>query len=507
MGGYFRNLPFFVVLLFAAAGAMLVPSVYGLAVRDHDAARVFFYTGILVAILAMLVGFATQGWARGRVDSDQKYLVSLLSSYVWLPVVLGVPMFEVIGNTRAVNVYLDMVSALTTTGAPVFEPLRLVDTVHLWRATVAWLGGFLTWVTAMAILAPLNLGGFEVTSEASAAGQRMPNSGQMRAAAPAERLARQARVLAPIYLGLTITLAAGLALAGERPLHAAIHAMSTLSTSGILATGGFKESETGVAGEVLIALFLVFALTRRSFTSGFGRTALDRVARDREVRLALFAVVVLPTFLFMRHWLGAYEVDELANAGGALTALWGSVFTVLSFLTTTGFVSEHWGGAQSWSGLETSGLILVGVAIVGGGVATTAGGLKLLRVYALYKHGAREIERLVHPHSVAGAGRLGRRIRREGAFVAWIFFMLFLVSIAVVMLALTATGLPFEQALVLAIAALATCGPLASVAGTEPVIYLALGDAAKMILSAAMIVGRMESLVFLAVLSPGFWRN
>ena len=54
MGGYFRNLPFSVVLLFAAAGAMLVPSVYGLAVRDHDAARVFFYTGILVAILAML---------------------------------------------------------------------------------------------------------------------------------------------------------------------------------------------------------------------------------------------------------------------------------------------------------------------------------------------------------------------------------------------------------------------------------------------------------------------
>ncbi|BDW85210.1 potassium transporter TrkG [Roseicyclus marinus] len=165
------------------------------------------------------------------------------------------------------------------------------------------------------------------------------------------------------------------------------------------------------------------------------------------------------------------------------------------------------GGAQSWSGLETSGLILVGVAIMGGGVATTAGGLKLLRVYALYKHGAREIERLVHPHSVAGAGRLGRRIRREGAFVAWIFFMLFLSSIAVVVLALTATGLPFEQALMLAIAALATCGPLASVAGTDPVIYLALGDATKMILCAAMIVGRMESLVFLAVLSPGFWRN
>ncbi len=283
--------------------------------------------------------------------------------------------------------------------------------------------------------------------------------------------------------------------------------MSTLSTSGITAAGGLKDAGAGFAGEVLIALFLIFALTRRSFTSGVSRWAVERVARDREVRLALLAVVVLTTVLFARHWLGAYEVDELADAGGALAALWGAVFTVLSFLTTAGFVSESWAGAQSWSGLETSGLILVGVAIMGGGVATTAGGLKLLRVYALYKHGAREIERLVHPHSVAGPGGLGGASGSEGAFVAWIFFMLFLTSIAAVMLALTAAGLPFEQALMLAIAALSTCGPLASVAGTDPVIYLALGDGAKLVLAAAMIVGRMETLVFIAVFNPTFWRS
>ena len=506
MAGYFRNLPFFVALLFTAAGAMMIPSVYGLAVRDHDTARVFFYTGLLVAVLALLLGFATQH-ARRRNDSDQKYLISLLMSYVWLPVILGIPMFEAVGNTRAINVYLDMVSALTTTGAPIFEPARLADTVHLWRATVGWFGGLLIWITAMAVLAPLNLGGFEVTSEATAPGQRMPNSGQMRAAAPTDRLWRHAAALTPVYLTLTVVLALGLAFAGERPLHAAIHAMSTLSTSGITAAGGLKDSGAGLAGEILIALFLVFALTRRSFTSGFGRKAVEAVVHDREVRLALFAVVVLPTFLFARHWFGAFEVDELANAGGAAGALWGSMFTVLSFVTTTGLVSENWAAAQSWSGLETSGLILVGVAIMGGGVATTAGGLKLLRVYALYKHGAREIERLVHPHSVAGAGRLGRRMRREGALVAWIFFMLFLTSIAVVMLALTATGLPFEQALILAIAALSTCGPLAGVAGTDPVIYLALGDGSKLVLVFAMILGRMESLVFLAVFNPGFWRS
>jgi trk system potassium uptake protein TrkH len=152
------------------------------------------------------------------------------------------------------------------------------------------------------------------------------------------------------------------------------------------------------------------------------------------------------------------------------------------------------------------GLVLVGLVLVGGGVATTAGGLKLLRVYALYKHGTREIDRLIHHSSVAGAGRLGRRIRQEGAYIAWIFFMLLLVTIGAILLALTATGLGFEAALIFAIAALSTTGPLADVAGQVPLSYGALGDPAKLVLVVAMIIGRLETLVFLAVFNPSFWR-
>jgi trk system potassium uptake protein TrkH len=170
-------------------------------------------------------------------------------------------------------------------------------------------------------------------------------------------------------------------------------------------------------------------------------------------------------------------------------------------------VSESWAEARSWSGLDTPGLILVGLAMMGGGVATTAGGLKLLRVYALYKHGTREMGKLVYPNSVASAGILGRRIRREGAYIAWIFFMLFILSLAAVMLALAATGLGFEQALILSIAALTTTGPLAEVAGQAPIVYVALGDGAKIVLAAAMILGRIETLVLIALFNPAFWRS
>ena len=71
--------------------------------------------------------------------------------------------------------------------------------------------------------------------------------------------------------------------------------------------------------------------------------------------------------LFLRHAVAATEGQGL---GPALAALWGAVFTTISFLTTTGFVSADWQTARLWSGLETPGLVLAGLAILGGGVAT-----------------------------------------------------------------------------------------------------------------------------------------
>jgi trk system potassium uptake protein TrkH len=500
-----RSPPIFVSLLVAAALASLVPSFYGAAVGDFDNARVFFYSGFLFAIAAGFIGIAVATTPRNR--TEHRYLLGLVLSYFWLPAVLALPMVQATDDLRVIDIYFDMASALTTTGAPIFAPSQLAETLHLWRATVGWFGGLLIWITALAVFAPLNLGGFEVAAEARPGTQGASLRGQLAMITAAGRLRRVAALLIPIYAGLTVILALALTIAGERPLFAVMHAMSTLSTSGISAVRGPQDGEAGLIGEVLIALFFVFALTRRSFSNGFTAAWPGVILRDRELRLAIFVAVVLPSFLFLRHWLAAFEGNDLDDIAGAFAALWGAFFTVLSFLTTTGFVSDSWAQARSWSGLPSPGLILAGLVIMGGGVATTAGGLKLLRIYALYKHGAREIERLIHPHSVAGAGRLGRRIHSEGAFIAWVFFMLLLITLGAVTLALGMTGLDFEQALILALSAISTAGPLASVAGEVPISYIELGDLAKFILVLAMIIGRMETLVFIAVLNPVFWRT
>lgn len=153
------------------------------------------------------------------------------------------------------------------------------------------------------------------------------------------------------------------------------------------------------------------------------------------------------------------------------------------------------------------GVVLIGLAIIGGGVATTTGGVKLLRVYALYMHGLREMEKLVHPSSVRAIGGPGRRIHQQGAYLAWLFFMIFALSIAAIMAMLTAVGVTFEEAMVVAVAALSTTGPLAHAAAETSFSYAALGPGAKLILCFAMVLGRLEALALIAVFNPNFWRN
>jgi trk system potassium uptake protein TrkH len=310
---------------------------------------------------------------------------------------------------------------------------------------VGWLGGLLIWVSAMAVLAPLNLGGYEVTSEARVEGQIQTSLTQTGAAGAAERLRRSAAQLTPVYGVLTIILSFGLLLAGEEPLVAVIHAMSTMATSGITPVDGLAGRPGGHRGRGadrgLPSSSPCRAGPSAADSTGHGPNGWRATGR-RGWRASPWWCC--PRFCSCATGSVRWRSRRWPISATRSQALWGSAFTVLSFLTTTGFVSDSWVAAQTWSGLQTPGLLLVGLVLMGGGVATTAGGMKLLRVYALYKHGVREMGKLIYPHSVGGAGRLGRRIRREGAYIAWIFFMLFILTLAAVMLALAATGLGFR---------------------------------------------------------------
>lgn len=494
------KLPLLVVLLGLCGALALLPAAHAFAVDDDRIARGFLYSALILIVFAVMLGIAMAG--RVRSANARGLLAALVGSYALLPLALALPMLETVPDTRLANAWFEMVSAFTLTGATAYPAERLAPSIHLWRGLVGWFGGFVTLVAATAILAPLNLGGAEVATG------RVPGRGTVgaaligRAEDPTDRLIRTALRILPIYAGLTFLLWLGLLILGEQGVTALIHAMGTLSTSGISGPTPLAQAGAALPGEMLIFCFLLFAITRRALPGLHPARSRSALLSDPELHLAALILTALTLLLFLRHFFVAEAAGLADDLAAGLASLWGILFTAASFLTTTGYVSAHWLTAETWSGVGTSGMVLMGLAIFGGGAATTAGGVKLLRVYALLRHGERELERVIHPSSIGRGGSERRRLAGEGAQMAWVFFMLFGISIAATVALLSILGVGFEQAVVLAVAALTNTGPLADLGTAQPIGFGALSDPVKAVLGLAMVVGRLELLALLVLILP-----
>jgi trk system potassium uptake protein len=497
-----QDLPLLVLLMGVSALLMYLPALHAFGLRDHTIARTFFYGGTVFLALTFMIALATAN--RPKRDAGHAYLAILVGAYLALPVILAVPLHQALQDTSFLNAWFEMVSSLTTTGASVYEPSsRLSPSLHLWRGLVGWMGGLFILVAAVAILAPLNLGGAEVMTG------RAPGVGRndLRIADPAERFRRQFLAIFPVYAALTIILWALLTAAGDSGFVALCHAMATLSSSGISPVGGLTGATSGRLGEALIFVFLIFALSRRLWPGSAIATDAVPLRTDPELRLAILVVAAVTAVLIFRHLVWVLDPDQTQGLGDVLRDAWGAAFTTLSFLTTNGLISNDWVEAGLWSGLGAPGLLLAGLAMMGGGIATTAGGIKLLRVYALARHGERQLERQIHPSSVGGSGTAARRLRRDGANLAWTFFVLFGLSIGFICAILTLTGQPFEPALLFSIASMTNTGPLPLASGGQGFSYADLDSLAKIVCAVGMVIGRVETLAILALLTTDRWQE
>ncbi|MBT5295444.1 MAG: TrkH family potassium uptake protein, partial [Octadecabacter sp.] len=225
---------------------MIVPAVHALVLDNHAVSRSFVYSSLLFFVLTLFIGLATAGYKNSLARG---YLVSLLAAFLVLPVMLAVPMYESVSGISFLEAWFESVSSLTTTGATLYDnPNDLPRSVHLWRAMLGWLGGLLVWVSAIAILAPLNIGGFEVHATGGGTARDKTYAQVGRVSDPSERLARYGAKLIPLYTALTAVLWLGLTAAGEDAFVALCHAMSVMATSGISPVGGIVFSPSGLVG-------------------------------------------------------------------------------------------------------------------------------------------------------------------------------------------------------------------------------------------------------------------
>lgn len=492
------DFPIIAVTIFLAGSAMFVPALVALAADDHQGARAFFYTGLLIIVFSVISGIASHNFRPNISRIDQ--LLGLLLTFVLLPALLAVPVAALNDSVPFLDLYADMVSCLTTTGASIAElQPREGLSVEVWRAEAAWLGGFLMWVAAAAILEPLSLGGFEVrergpagfTEESEQEGRRI------------RRMLKQISLdLLPWYFGATGLIWALEVASGQEPLHALVLAMSTVSTSGIV-----LDSELGLLSELIVLVFLLLALTSLFVSARQSAFRPGRLLNDPELRVAasvFIGAIALVALANLDMALTARGIDHARELGAAA---WTAAFETVSFLATAGFRSGIAGHEGTAGGFAYPDYLYMVLAVCGGGIATTAGGIKLLRILALARLCNKELSRLVYPSTVAVSVRAGHGPRLTGQEFAWIAFTIFFISAALYLMAFTATGLSFREAAVVSLAALTTTGPLAHAALPPGFGFDELQATAKCLLVSAMLLGRLEFLTIIALFNPAIWRR
>ena len=494
MWARFQKLPLAISIPTLFILMLMIPSVHGFISGDSHKGRSFFYAVLLGLFGLTFLRFSLQGTVFPMHRHAQ--LWSLIAFFLGFPLLLAIPLYEVSATGQFIDAYLDIVSTVTTTGLPVFAPGSLSETLVIWRVSLGWASGFLIWVFAWSIFAPLNLGGFEHLGARGEAMTQTQNARQTTGRLPAEKFWSEAVRLGPVYLWITLAAALALLIVSGDPSYALLRAMATIATFGIEIPE--HSGAGGVGGEVILALVMLFALSRSTFSTVFARARKWRVTEDPELRVAAGLVLVATLVLIGQ---GARYVEGL---GAHLELVWGAFFTSLSYLTTTGLASDSL--PVGLVNLDPVEIILVALAMIGGGVATTAGGIKLLRVFILTGHSRAEVNRLIAPSQVMSGQIESRSHDHHSAMLACVFLVLFILVMGAITLALTVAGSPVKDSLYLTLATVTNTGPLLPTGSGAETLVMSLPTQAKMILAAAMVLGRLEVLALLALLNPDIYR-
>ena len=143
-------------------------------------------------------------------------------------------------------------------------------------------------------------------------------------------------------------------------------------------------------------------------------------------------------------------------------------------------------------------------AMIGGCSGSTSGGIKIVRVFMLMKQGSRELSRLIHPNGQFNLKLNDKPVSEKVMDAVWGFIGIYILCFIFFMLLLAAIGMDFTTAFFSTAASLSNIGPSL---GETAANFHDISDAAKYILSLAMLIGRLELFTVIVLLAPAFWKS
>jgi trk system potassium uptake protein TrkH len=390
------------------------------------------------------------------------------------------------GEFTMVNAWFESVSGYTTTGSTILNDIEaLPKSLIFWRSSTHFIGGlgvvvFLLLVMPEASPYRLKLTNMELSS-LSKEGYRYKST-------------KTIAVITKVYVALTLVFFFSLWAAGMSSFDALNHAFS------LAATGGFSSRNLSIGYfqsdliNILVLIFMAVAALHFGLIYAVFITRSLRPMNNTVVKYYFGSILVMSVMIML----------SLRFEGGYTS--WGkaamdSTFTVVSYMSTTGFsICDN----SVWPWL--AGLVLIFASFQCGCSGSTTGGLKVDRILISFKAITNEVHRRLHPSAVSQVRLSGHHLPDNAVYSVMMYIVVYFVVIFLSIIGVLMCGAEIPEAVSGVIASVGSVGPgLADVGSMDN--YSLQPAMAKFIYSIDMFLGRVEIFPVLVVLSLMFKRN
>lgn len=397
------------------------------------------------------------------------------------------------------NAFFETISGYSTTGSSILMDIESMPKgILFWRSATHWIGGMGIIVLTIAILPLLGIGGMQLFM-AEAPG---PSADKLH-----PRITDTAKRLWQIYVLLTVVQFLLLKAAGMNWFDAINHAMATVST------GGFSTKNVSVAHwngspiiQYIIIFFMFIAGTNFVLTYFALKGKVKKVIQSEEFKYYLFGTLIISSIIAVM--IIFYQDPTLQTSikhpmvfGKTESAIRHSLFSVISVVTTTGFVSADF---TMWSSFVTA--VFFSLFFLGGSAGSTSGGVKVVRHIIMLKNSFLEFKKSLHPNAIIPVRYDGKAVKQTIVFNILSFFILYMLIFIIGTVILAFLGLDIQSALGACASSLGNIGP--AIGNVSPVNnYAHLSDSAKWFCSFLMLIGRLELFTVLILFTPFFWKK
>lgn len=468
-------------ILWVEAGFLLLPALTA-CIYAETCWQQFLLTALLCAtagtVLHLIPVKKTQMHSRDGFAAVALSWV-LLSLFGALPYVFTGTM------TSYIDALFETVSGLTTTGSSTFTAVsHLPRSVLLWRSLTQWMGGMGVLVLFLALMPRAGAGAVHL----------------MRAESPGPIKSKllphvndTAKVLYGIYIGLTTAEIVALCLAGMDLYDAVVHSFATIST------GGFSTRNASIAAFGSPAITWIVAIFM--FLSGIN-FSLIFISLRGHIREALHSEELRLYTLLTLGSIGLIAASLMVQQSVPLgRALKDSVFNAVSTVTTTGFATADF---AQWPVFGQ--MLLVILMFTGACAGSTSGGIKVSRILLLGKLLHREIKKILHPKHISVITVDGQLVEDRVVSSAAAYMVAYMILLLGGATLLAWDNLGFTESFTAVLTCLGNVGPglgrLGPAGNFSP-----FSGFSKVVMSLLMLLGRLELMPILVMLSPRMWRE